>query len=469
MSSAPVNPGPASLGHDPDPARAWASIRARLAHEFGQRTFDSWLRPLSFAGLDHTAAGATVRLTLPSRFMTDWVRGHFAERLHQAWAAALPGVAAVRIDHAGAPAEAAAEPEAPEALVGPPAATPDPAPGGIVLEQRYRFETFVVGKPNELAFNAAQTMAAPGTAGFNPLFLHGPTGLGKTHLMHAIGHATREANPNARIAYMSAEKFMVEFLAAMRARDTISFKQRLRSCDLLMVDDVQFIAGKESTQEEFFHTMNEVIGAGKRLVITADRSPQNLEGIESRILSRLSWGLVADINPADYELRLNILTAKLQAQPHAHVPAEVLDFLARNIVANVRELEGALNRVTAYANLTGRAVTLEFTREVLADLLRAHGRKLTIDDIQRRVADHFMLKRDDLLGERRSRDVARPRQVAMFLAKELTQRSLPEIGRRFGGRDHTTVMHAVKKIKELRVTDQELDRDIQLIQRKLDG
>jgi chromosomal replication initiator protein len=215
--------------------------------------------------------------------------------------------------------------------------------------------------------------------------------------------------------------------------------------------------------------MNEVIGAGKRLVITADRSPQNLEGIESRILSRLSWGLVADINPADYELRLNILTAKLQAQPHAHVPGEVLDFLARNIVANVRELEGALNRVTAYANLTGRAVTLEFTREVLADLLRAHGRKLTIDDIQRRVADHFMLKRDDLLGERRSRDVARPRQVAMFLAKELTQRSLPEIGRRFGGRDHTTVMHAVKKIKELRVTDQELDRDIQLIQRKLDG
>jgi chromosomal replication initiator protein len=343
------------------------------------------------------------------------------------------------------------------------------APSGLVLDARYRFETFVVGKPNELAFNAAQTMAAPGTAGFNPLFLHGPTGLGKTHLMHAIGHAMREHTPGARIVYMSAEKFLVEFMAAMRGKDTFAFKQRLRSCDLLMVDDVQFIAGKESTQEEFFHTMNEVIGAGKRLVITADRSPQNLEGIESRIVSRLSWGLVADINPADYELRYNILSAKLAAQPGHSVPADVIEYLARNIVANVRELEGALNRVTAYANLTGKVVTLEFTREVLADLLRAHSRKITIEDIKKRVADHFALKVADLESSRRAREVARPRQVAMYLAKEMTASSLPMIGRKFSDRDHTTVMHAVKKIKELRATDSELDRDITLIQRRLEA
>nr|WP_243453947.1 chromosomal replication initiator protein DnaA [Sandaracinobacteroides saxicola] len=429
-------------------------MRSRLAADVGARTFDSWLRPLTLAG----AEAGTVRLTLPSRFMADWVRGHFAERLTRAWTAACPGITAVRIDVASG---AAAEPEPDPVAVAP---TSDPT-----LDPRYRFDSFVVGKSNELAFNAAQTMAGGGATGFNPLFLHGPTGLGKTHLMHAIGHATRAATPHARIAYMSAEKFMVEFLSAMRARDTFSFKARLRGCDLLMIDDVQFIAGKESTQEEFFHTMNEIISAGKRLVISADRSPQNLEGIESRILSRLSWGLVADINPADYELRFNILTTKLAAQPAATVPAEVIDFLAKKIVANVRELEGALNRVIAYGTLVNRPISLDFTREVLADLLKAHSRKLTIDEIQRRVADHYALKLNDLLSPRRAREVARPRQVAMFLAKEMTQRSLPEIGRRFGGRDHTTVMHAVKRIKELRLTDQDLDRDVSLLQRKLDG
>jgi len=331
----------------------------------------------------------------------------------------------------------------------------------------------VVGKPNELAFNAAQTLASAvqggAVAGFNPLFLHGGTGLGKTHLMHAIGAAVLATMPEAKVVYLSAEKFMVEFLAALRARDTIAFKQRLRSCDLLMIDDVQFIAGKDSTQEEFFHTMNEIISAGKWLVISADRSPQNLEGIESRILSRLAWGLVADINPADYELRFNILTAKLAAMPHVHVPQPVIEFLARNIVANVRELEGALNRVIAYGNLVGRPIDLEFTREVLVDVLRAHSRKLTIDEIQRRVADHYALKLNDMISPRRAREVARPRQVAMYLAKMLTPRSLPEIGRRFGGRDHTTVMHAVKRIEELRATDHELDRDIAQLRRALDG
>jgi chromosomal replication initiator protein len=313
-------------------------------------------------------------------------------------------------------------------------------------------------------------VAEPGPIGFNPLFLHGTTGLGKTHLMHAIGNSFLQRQPDARVAYMSAEKFMVEFLAALRAKDTIAFKQRLRSVDLLMIDDVQFIAGKESTQEEFFHTMNEIISAGKRLVITADRSPQNLEGIQDRILSRMAWGLVADINPADYELRLNILHAKLAGMTqNIAVPAEVIEFLARKITANVRELEGALNRVIAYAALVNRPVTLEFTRETLADLLRAHEKKLTIDEIQRKVADYYALKMADLLSARRAREVARPRQVAMYLAKKLTPRSLPEIGRRFGGRDHTTVMHAVKRIEELRAGDSELNNDVVHLTRLLDA
>ena len=304
------------------------------------------------------------------------------------------------------------------------------------------------------------------------MFLHGSTGLGKTHLMHAIGGEFQARHPGAKVAYLSAEKFMVEFLAAMRAKDTGAFKQRLRTVDLLMIDDVQFIAGKESTQEEFFHTMNDIIDAGRRLVITADRSPQNLEGIQDRILSRMAWGLVADINPADYELRLNILHAKVagmagcQATP---VPTDVVEFLARKITANVRELEGALNRVVAYAALTGRPVTLDFTRETLADQLRAHEKKLTIDEIQRRVAEYYHLKMSDMVSARRAREVARPRQVAMYLAKRLTPRSLPEIGRRFGGRDHTTVMHAVKRIDELRAADRELDADVARLTKMLDA
>jgi chromosomal replication initiator protein len=406
-----------------------------------------------------------VRLSVPSRFMADWVKNHFADRLRHAFAQHIPGIRQVTIDVG---AGAAIVPSEPEAAADGPTLSEQSS-----FEPRYSFTSFVVGKSNELAFNAAQTLASAvtsgKTAGFNPLFLHGPTGLGKTHLMHAIGSAVLAANPKAKVVYLSAEKFMVEFLAALRAKDTIAFKQRLRSADLLMVDDVQFIAGKESTQEEFFHTMNEIISAGRWLVISADRSPQNLEGIESRILSRLAWGLVADINPADFELRYNILRTKLAAMPGAHVPDEVVQFLARKIVANVRELEGALNRVIAYSNLVGRKLDMDFTREVLADVLRAHSRKLTIDEIQRRVADHYALKINDLISPRRAREVARPRQVAMYLAKMLTPRSLPEIGRRFGGRDHTTVMHAVKRIEELRATDHELDRDINQLRRALDS
>ena len=441
----------------------WARVRAALRQDAGDHSFDAWLAALTLVASD----ADSVRLAAPSAFAADWVNSHYGDLLRRHWAAQRPGVRRVLVS-AGTVAAA-------PAAVAPAALPARPAPGAPVVQPlpvdaRYTFENFIVGKSNELAYNAALAMAEPGAPGFNPLFLHGTTGLGKTHLMHAIGNAYLARHPEARVAYLSAEKFMVEFLAAMRAKDTISFKQRLRSVDLLMIDDVQFIAGKESTQEEFFHTMNEIIGAGKRLVITADRSPQNLEGIQDRILSRMVWGLVADINPADYELRLNILHAKAATLGNrVQVPDDVIEFLARKITTNVRELEGALNRVTAFALLVGKPISLDFTRETLADILRAQEKKLTIDEIQRKVADYYGLKVADLLSERRAREVARPRQIAMYLAKKMTPRSLPEIGRRFGKRDHTTVMHAVKKVEQLRAEDREIDSDVATLARLLDG
>jgi chromosomal replication initiator protein len=268
---------------------------------------------------------------------------------------------------------------------------------------------------------------------------------------------------------MSAEKFMVEFVRALKENDTIGFKSRLRSADLLLIDDVQFIAGKDSTQEEFFHTMNEIITAGRRLVITSDRAPQDLDGIAPRILSRLSWGLVADINPADYELRLNILEAKLSVLPGIDMPRNVVEFLARRLTNSIRELEGALNRIAAYAMMTGRPLDLPFVEEVLANVLRANQRRISIDEIQTQVAEHYRIRKAEMTSARRAREVARPRQVAMYLSKQLTPRSLPEIGRRFGGRDHTTVIHAVRQIEKLRAQDPELDSDIRLLTRQLES
>lgn len=446
--------GPIESAADRD---TWFRVRSALKADAGDRSFEAWLAPLVLVGCD----GDTVRLAAPTPFAADWVTSHFGDLLRRHWAAHQPAIRRVSVQ-IGNPGPATP-------LVGK-AAAPPAVSQPLPVDARYSFDNFVVGKANELAYNAALSMAEPGMPGFNPLFLHGTTGLGKTHLMHAIGNAYLAHHPQGRVAYLSAEKFMVEFMAALRAKDTISFKQRLRSVDLLMIDDVQFIAGKESTQEEFFHTMNEIIGAGKRLVITADRSPQNLEGIQDRILSRMAWGLVADINPADYELRLNILHAKVAALgARVSVPDDVIEFLARKITANVRELEGALNRVTAFAMLVGKPVTLDFTRETLADLLRAHEKKLTIDEIQRKVADYYGLKVADLLSERRAREVARPRQIAMYLAKKMTPRSLPEIGRRFGKRDHTTVMHAVKRVEQLRAEDREIDSDVATLTRLLDG
>ena len=331
----------------------------------------------------------------------------------------------------------------------------------------------MVGASNELAYAAAKRIAEADKVSFNPLFLYGGVGLGKTHLMHAIALEIKKNWPERKVLYLSAEKFMYQFIRALRFKDTMSFKQQFRSVDVLMVDDIQFIAGKDSTQEEFFHTFNTLIDHNHQVIISADRSPVDLDGIEERIRSRLGWGLVTDIHPSDYELRLGILQSKAEAHleenPGLIINDNMLEFLAQKIDSNIRVLEGALNRVIAYSSFVGRPLTIDMAQEVLKDLIRASQRRITIDDIQRKVADYYNLRLSDLLSARRSRQIARPRQVAMYLSKILTTRSLPEIGRKFGGRDHTTVIHAVKRIEGLRDSDSAIQEEVDLLTRSLES
>jgi chromosomal replication initiator protein len=339
---------------------------------------------------------------------------------------------------------------------------------GAPLDPRFTFDHFVVGKPNEFAYAAARRVAEAIRVPFNPLFLYGGVGLGKTHLMHAIAWNIRQRKPDCTVIYLSAEKFMYRFIRALREQNTVDFKEQFRSADVLMIDDVQFISGKDSTQEEFFHTFNTLVDQGRQIVLSADKSPSDLEGLQERLKSRLNCGLVADIHATTYELRLGILESKAE-QLGITIPRKVMEFLAHRITSNVRELEGALNRVVAHAQLVGRDITLETTQEVLHDLLRANDRRVTIDDIQKQVSQHFNVRVADMHSARRARSVARPRQVAMYLAKQLTSRSLPEIGRKFGGRDHTTVMHAVRKVDELREQDAAFAEDVELLRRMLEG
>ena len=344
-----------------------------------------------------------------------------------------------------------------------------PGQAPIGLDPSLTFTTFVTGAANVLASNAAQRMAATETPQFAPLYLKAATGQGKTHLLHAIGHSYLTAHPRARIFYCSAERFMVEFVQALRQNQTIEFKARLRGFDLLLVDDIQFIIGKASAQEELLYTIDALLAEGKRLVFAADRAPQALDGVEQRLLSRLSMGLVADIQPADIELRRAILEHRLQRFSPTNVPADVIEFLARTINRNVRELVGGLNKLIAYAQLTGQAVSLQLAEEQLTDILSANRRRITIDEIQRTVCQFYRVDRTEMASKRRARAVVRPRQVAMYLAKVLTPRSYPEIGRKFGGRDHSTVIHAVRLIEDLRARDADMDGDVRSLLRQLES
>jgi len=462
--------------------QCWLRVLGRMRVAFGEATYKSWLRGLQFAGVD----GQCLQIAVPTRFMREWVISHYAEDIRRFWMVEDPSISSVEVlvrngqnqvaqessmvrapVSAVAPSVVSPEPIAP-ALIKADSSDSDQMPMSAPLDPRYTFDNFVVGKPNELAHAAAKRVAeSPQVVpGCNPLFLYGGVGLGKTHLMHAIAWHIRRTNPQRRVIYLSAEKFMYQFVRALRDRETIAFKEQFRSADVLMIDDVQFISGKDSTQEEFFHTFNALVDQSKQLVISADRSPSDLDGIEDRIKSRLGWGLVADIHTTTFELRLGILQSKLE-KISADVPSKVIEFLAHKITSNVRELEGALNRVVAHSTLVGRPVTLETTQEVLQDLLRANDRRITIEDIQKQVATHFNIKLAEMHSERRSRSVARPRQIAMYLAKKLTTKSLPEIGRKFGGKDHTTVLHAVRRIEELSQQDAEFAEDIELLTKML--
>jgi chromosomal replication initiator protein len=414
--------------------------------------------------------------------MRDWVVAHYADRIRAIWSAINPEVRSIALN---VRSPSVGQPAAGSASNGPrPVANPPPAAApseraeaeevaaledlGARLDPRFTFETFIVGKPNEFAMAAAERVAMSPKPPFNPLFLYGGVGLGKTHLMHAIAARTKQLDASRRVVYLSAEKFMYQFVRALRSKETIVFKELFRSVDLLMVDDVQFISGKDSTQEEFFHTFNALVDRGRQIVISADRSPSDLSGLEERIRSRLAWGLVADIHPTTYELRLGILQSKAE-QMRSEISHSVLEFLASRITSNVRELEGALHRIVHHASLSGRPISIELAQEVLRDLLRANDRRVTIEDIQKAVVEHYAIRMADMSSARRSRSVARPRQVAMYLAKQLTPRSLPEIGKRFGGRDHTTVMHAVRQIERLGQEDAQIAADLEALKRRLQG
>ena len=439
----------------------WQTTLDALKATVGANNFSNWIAPLEFA----QAEDGVVTFQVPTTFIGNYVNQNFGEQIKYQLAQNGQPVSRLvfRTSGASRPAQRAAN------RVPKPTRVDEIA--GAPLDSRFTFDTFIVGKPNELANAAARRVAEGGPVTFNPLFLYGGVGLGKTHLMHAIAHELQRRSPELNVLYLSAEQFMYRFITALRDRKMMDFKQLFRSVDVLMVDDVQFMAGKDSTQEEFFHTFNALVDAGKQIIISADRAPGEIKDLEERIKSRLQCGLVVDLHPTDYELRLGILQSKVdvyRAQyPNLEISAGVLEFLAHRISTNVRVLEGALTRLFAFASLVGREITLELTQDCLSDVLKASDRKVTVEEIQRRVSEHYNIRLSEMIGPKRVRTYARPRQMAMYLAKHMTSRSLPEIGRRFGGRDHTTVMHGVRRIEELKATDSQIADDLELLRRSL--
>ncbi len=447
----------------------WGQVQDELQKTVGTNNYRNWIEPLEFSTLNNGLATFFV----PTNFMGNWVSRNFGDQILQQLVQAGAKVTRVAFDVPKSPLKKSVNNSAARSA---PAATPAKIAGelpGAPLDARFTFDSFVVGKPNELAHAAARRVGEGGPTAFNPLFLYGGVGLGKTHLMHAIAWELQSKSPDLRVVYLSAEQFMYRFVQAIREKQMMDFKQLFRSVDVLMVDDVQFIAGKDSTQEEFFHTFNALVDQNKQIIISADRPPVEIKDLEERIKSRLQCGLVVDLHPTDYELRLGILQQKVdryrQQYPGLEINDGVLEFLSQRISTNVRVLEGALMRLFAFASLVGREITLELAQDCLADILRASDRKVTVEEIQRKVSEHYNIRLSDIIGPRRVRVIARPRQVAMYLAKQLTTRSLPEIGRRFGGRDHTTVMHGVRRIEELKAHDHQIAEDLELLRRALEA
>ena len=448
---------------------AWSTVRNSLKGVIGDNNYVTWIAPLKLSG----ARDGVIHLSAPTTFVANWVNRHYADHILRCILASGESVNRVEIsvDAATPRSNDRLQRTLKAAPLTSPARGTDDADPAAGLDPRFTFDNFVVGKPNALAHAAARRVAEGTSVTFNPLFLYGGVGLGKTHLMHAIAWELHARNPELRVLYLSAEQFMYRFVTALRERNVMDFKNLFRSVDVLMVDDLQFIAGKESTQEEFFHTFNALVDQNRQLVFSADRAPGEIKDLEDRIKSRLQSGLVVDLHPTDYELRLGILQQKVALNRANYgdvvIGDGVLEFLAHRITTNVRILEGALTRLFALASLVGREITLDLAQDTLADILRSSERKVTVEEIQRKVADHYNIRLSDMIGPKRQRTIARPRQIAMYLAKSLTTRSLPDIGRRFGGRDHTTIMHGVRRVEELRATDSQLAEDLELLRRLL--
>ena len=458
----------------------WGQICSQLKLEFGETAFDSWLKPLSIGSFNN----GVMNICVPTTFMKNWVITHYSERIHKIWEHKNPEIKqvnfVVQTMNSGDTSllKKIVSTPTPQNLY---ASNYETAVNDYIIPENngnmqlsaplnpaYTFDTFVVGKTNEFAYAAARKVAESKSVSFNPLFLYSGVGLGKTHLMHAIAWHIRRQDPSRNVIYLSAEQFLYKFVKALRYKDTTAFKEQFRSVDVLMVDDVQFMSNKESTQEEFFYTFNSLIEEGRQIIISADKSPSDLEGIEARLKSRLNSGLVADIHPTDFDLRMGILKNKAR-QMGIELPEKVAEFLAQKITTNIRELEGSLRRIVAHSQLlSDREITLDMTQDVLKDMLRSIDRKTTINEIQKKVAEYFNISVKELQSSRRARTVARPRQIAMYLAKQLTSRSLPEIGRKFD-RDHTTVMHAVRKVEELVVEDSSLAENVDTLRRMLEN
>ena len=442
-------------------ARGWIRAQGRLKSDLGDNAWRHWIRNLRFLEKN----GEAVVLGSDSKLVATRVASQYTDRLRANLRLEWPEIDSVEIRHVP---PGATLPERPPRT---PTQAEGPSPRrhdddfedfGSRLDPRMTFENFVVDKPNEFACAVAQKTATSERPQFNPLFIHGGVGLGKTHLMHAMAARIREKFPHRRVVYMTAEAFMHLFVKAIRQQDTMQFKDRFRSVDVLMVDDVQFIGGKDSTQEEFFHTFNALVNDNKQIIISADKSPTDLKGVEERLRSRLNWGMVANINPTTFELRLGIIESRNEAE-EIGLSRQVMEFLAHKITSNVRELEGALNRIVANRMISGDPVTVDSVRVILSDVLRASNRQVSIGEIKREVARHYNIRLDEMHSKRRARNIVLPRQVAMYLAKNLTSNSYPEIGQHFGGRDHTTVMHAVGKVEKMVAENAEMADDVAML------
>ena len=452
----------------------WRDLQSSIKLSIGNNNYQTWIDPLNFSHLEDDVAVFDV----PTTFLGNYVEQNFGDVILHKLSEAQAQIRRIRFQVAARQTDIKKSMDRPTRQDTPKSSAIKN--GGFSseftsapIDARFTFDTFIIGKPNELAYAASKRVAEGGDVTFNPLFLYGGVGLGKTHLMHATAWELQARRPDLNVLYLSAEQFMYRFVQALRERKMMDFKQLFRSVDVLMVDDVQFIAGKDSTQEEFFHTFNALVDQNKQIIISADRAPGEIKDLEDRIKSRMQCGLVVDLHPTDYELRLGILQSKVERHqsqyPDLVIEPNVLEFLALRISTNVRVLEGALTRLFAFASLVGRPINLDLTQDCLADVLRASERKITVEEIQRKVSEHYNIRLSDIIGPKRVRTYARPRQVAMYLAKQMTSRSLPEIGRRFGGRDHTTVMHGVKRIEELKIQDGQVAEDLEILRRTLEA